>query len=175
MSSCVPWILPNISHGVQLRFWVVPYFNVIFRLTLSNNRGRVRILNFVPTTFFIINHTTQQVQEGKGRTARFYCVDWWSLILLLCFILVDLACRVGAMASLSPLSNMSPATSHFLGPNIYQVYYTFSSVYFSLIFHKICSLFRVSWTSTDLRRYRAENGTFLNVKKSKPTRLQRIL
>ena len=35
------------------------------------------------------------------------------------------------MASLSPLFNMSPATSDILGPNF------FSPVYFSLIFHNI--------------------------------------
>ena len=31
---------------------------------------------------------------------RFYCLDWWSLILLVCFILLGLACRVGAMGSI---------------------------------------------------------------------------
>ena len=49
---------------------------------------------------------------------RFHCLDWWSLILLLCFILLGLACRVGAMGSLyiSPLSDMSLATSDCLEP-----------------------------------------------------------
>ena len=55
----------------------------------------------------------------------------------LCFILIGLACRVGTMASLSPLFNMLPATSDFLGP----IYYFFS-VYFSLIFHNMYSFLR---------------------------------
>ena len=31
---------------------------------------------------------------------RFYCLDWWSLILLVCFIFLGLACRVEAMGSI---------------------------------------------------------------------------
>ena len=31
---------------------------------------------------------------------RFCCLDWLSLILLVCFILLGLACRVGAMGSI---------------------------------------------------------------------------
>ena len=31
---------------------------------------------------------------------RFYCLDWRSLILFVCFILLGLACRVGAMGSI---------------------------------------------------------------------------
>ena len=34
---------------------------------------------------------------------RFYCLDWWSLILLVFFILLGLACRLGAMGSIYPL------------------------------------------------------------------------
>ena len=36
----------------------------------------------------------------QDRIMRFYCLDWWSLILLVCFILLGLACRVGAMGSI---------------------------------------------------------------------------
>ena len=37
----------------------------------------------------------------KDRIMRFYCLDWRSLILLVCFILLGRACRVGAMGSIS--------------------------------------------------------------------------
>ena len=49
--------------------------------------------------------------------------------------------------------------SDFLGP--------FFPPFISLRFFIICTLFRVSWTSTDVRRYWAENRTFFNVKKTK--------
>ena len=36
----------------------------------------------------------------KDRIMRFYCLDWRSLILLVRFVLVGLACRVGVMGSI---------------------------------------------------------------------------
>ena len=110
---------------------------------------------------------------------RFYFLDWWSLILLVCFILLGLACRVGAMGfHLSPLSDMSPATSDCLEP--------YFSGGFSFLFQlsRVCWLFwvllflsdmcttegvRVSWTSTDVRKYWVEIGTAFNVKTTTTT------
>ena len=74
-------------------------------------------------------------------------------------------------SSLSPLSNMSPATSDFLGPFFFFFFFPF----FSLGFFIICTLFRVSWTSTDVRRCWAESGTFFSVKKTKSRRVQIFL
>ena len=58
---------------------------------------------------------------------RFYCLDWWSLILHFYFILLGLACGVGAMGSiyLSPLSDMSPATSDCLEPYFFVFFSSF--------------------------------------------------
>ena len=64
---------------------------------------------------------------------RFYCLDWGSLILLVCFILLGLACRVGAMGSIYLfLSDMSPAPSDCLEP------YFSGGFYFIFQLSRVC-------------------------------------
>ena len=71
---------------------------------------------------------------------RFYCLDWGSLILLVCSILLGLACRVGAMGFyLSPLSDMSPATSDCLEP------YFSGEFFFFFSNHRVCVDFSESF------------------------------
>ena len=79
---------------------------------------------------------------------RFYRPDWRSLILLVYFILLGFACRVGAMGSIYLLSDKPPATHDCLESYFYVFFPVsrfvgFSGSFISLGFFRICTLFGV--------------------------------
>ena len=110
-------------------------------------------------------------------------------VLLVRFILLGLACRVGTMGSiylLCPtccLRRLIVWGLIFLFFSYYlsRLCWLFWVLYFSLSFHHmhpfgVVSLWpregvRVSWTSTDVRRYWAEIGTVFNVKTTTTTNI----
>ena len=68
---------------------------------------------------------------------RFYCLDWRSLILLVCFIFLGLACRVGAMGSIYLLS----LTCRLRRLTVWSLFLFFIFLLFQL--SRVCRLFCV--------------------------------
>ena len=78
------------------------------RYTTTTNNNNKQIFGVV--SFESFHHAPMShliFLKDQDRIMRFCCLGWWSLILLVCFILLGLACRVGAMGSIYLLCLMT--------------------------------------------------------------------
>ena len=104
-----------------------------------------------------VNTSRPSLVGYKDRIMRFYCLDWRSLILLVRFVLLGLACRVVVMGSiylLCPTCRLRRLTVwgliflfFFLHTTTIAFVLTFLSgfFYFPLIFHSIYQVLYPFW------------------------------
>ena len=96
-------------------------------------------------------NTPRPSRGTRIESCDFFCLDWLSLILLVCFILLGLACRVGAMGYTRYVCFLCP-TCRLRRLEPYLFLFFFISYYRVCVEFSVCVVFSSHsfWTSMDV-------------------------